>query len=97
MVHHQVGDHADAALVRLIDEMAEVVDGPVVGIDLVEVGDVVATVAERGRIERQQPHAVDAEPLQVVELVGEAAEVAGPVVVPVEEHAQVHLVRTPPS
>ena len=92
VVHDQVGDHADAALVRLVDEVAEVVDGPVVGIDLVEVGDVVAAVAERRRIERQQPDAVDAEPLQVVELVGEAAEIAGAVVVPVEERAQVDLV-----
>ena len=80
------------ALVRLVDEVAEVVDRPVVGVDVVEVGDVVAAVAQRRRVERQQPHAVDAEPLQVVELVGEPAEVAGPVVVPVEERAQVDLV-----
>ena len=80
------------ALVRLVDEVLEVVDRPVVGVDVEEVRDVVAAVAERRRVEGQQPDAVDAEPLQVVELVGEPAEVAGAVVVPVEEPAQMDLV-----
>ena len=76
VVHHEVGDHAHAALVRRLDERAEVVDRPVVGVDGVEVGDVVAAVAQRRRVERQQPEAVDAEPLEVVELLGQPAEVA---------------------
>ena len=45
MVHDQVGDHAHAALVRLVDEVLEVVDRPVIGVDAEEVGDVVAAVA----------------------------------------------------
>ncbi len=45
VVHDQVGDHAHAALVRLVDELLEVVDRPVVGVDPEEVGDVVAAVA----------------------------------------------------
>ena len=47
MVHDEVGDHADPALVGGLDEVAHVVDGPVVGLDLEEVGDVVAAVAQR--------------------------------------------------
>ena len=92
VVHDQVGDHAQAALVRLVDERAEVLDRPVVGMHAVEVGDVVAAVAQRARVHGQQPDAVDAEPLQVVELVDQAPEVAGAVVVRVEEPAQVDLV-----
>ena len=92
VVHDEVDDDADPALVRRRDERAEVLDRAVVGVDPVEVGDVVAAVPERRRIERQQPDAVDPEPLQVVELLLEAAEVAGAVVVPVEERARVDLV-----
>ena len=92
VVHDEVGDHAHAALVRLLDELAEVVDRPVVGMDREEVGDVVAAVAQRRLVHRQQPDAVDAEPLQVVELVDQPAEVAGAVVVAVEEAADVDLV-----
>ncbi len=92
VVHDQVGDHADAALVRLLDELAEVVDRPVVGMDREEVGDVVAAVAQRRVVHRQQPDAVDADPLEIVELVDQPAEVAGAVVVAVEEAADVDLV-----
>ena len=92
VVHDEVGDDADAALVRLLDEALEVVDRAVVGVDREEVGDVVAAVAERRLVHRQQPDAVDAEPLEVVELLDQPAEVAGAVVVPVEEPADVDLV-----
>ena len=70
----------------------DVVDRAVVGVDLGEVGDVVAAVAQRRGVERQQPDAVDPEPLQVVELLGQAAEVARAVAVGVEEAADVDLV-----
>ena len=56
------------------------------------VADVVAAVAQRRGEERRQPEAVDAEPLQVVELVGQAAQVAGAVAVGVGEAADQHLV-----
>ena len=92
VVHDEVGDHAHAALVRLLDERLEVVDVPVVGMDAEEVGDVVAAVAERRLVHRQEPDAVDAEPLQVVELLDQPAEVAGAVVVAVVEAADVDLV-----
>src|SRR4051794_16887389 len=74
------------------DEALEILDGPVVGVDRVEVGDVVAAVAQRRGVHRQQPDAVDAQPGEVVELLGQAEEVAGAVVVAVEEAAQVDLV-----
>ena len=48
VVHDEVGDHAQPALVRLVDEELEVVDRPVVGMDRIEVGDVVAAVAQAG-------------------------------------------------
>ena len=44
VVHDEVGDHAHAELVRLVDEAAEVVHDAVVGVDAEEVGDVVAAV-----------------------------------------------------
>ena len=92
VVHHEVGDHADAALVGGLDERARVLDRAVVGVDRVEVGDVVAAVAQRRGVHRQQPDAVDPQPVQVVELLGQAPEVAGAVAVAVEEAAQVDLV-----
>jgi hypothetical protein len=92
VVHHQIGDDTDAALVGGGDEALEVLDGAVVGVDRVEVGDVVAAVAQRRGVHGQQPDAVDAQPGEVVELLGQPEEVARAVVVAVEEPAQMDLV-----
>ena len=59
VVDHEVGDHAHPALVRRLDERCELVDRAELGAHGQEVGDVVAPVAERRGIERQQPDAVD--------------------------------------
>ncbi len=92
VVHDQVGDHPQAAVVGGVEELLEVVDGAVRGVDAVEVGDVVAVVLQRRGVHRQDPQAVDAELPHVVELRGQAGEVADAVAVGVEERLHVNLV-----
>ena len=92
VVHDELGDHLEVAPVRLADEVPEVVARAVRGVDVVVVGHVVAVVAHRRRVERQQPDGGDAEVLDVVEPLGQAAEVADAVVVGVEERLHVQLV-----
>ena len=58
--------------------------------------DVVAAVAQRRRVERQQPEAVDAQPLQVVEPLGEAPQVAAAVAAGVVEAPHEDLVEHRP-
>ena len=65
---------------------------PVVRVDRPVVGDVVAVVAQRRGVERQQPEGRDAQVVQVVELRDEAPEVADAVVVAVAERPHVELV-----
>ena len=79
VVHDQVGDDPDAPLVRLVDERDEIADVPVLAEHGHEVGDVVAAVAKRRGVNGQQPDAVDAEPLQVVQPGRQPAQVAGAV------------------
>ena len=85
VVHHQVGDHADAAVARRAQHLGEVAVGAELGVDAVEVADVVAVVATGGGMERHEPQARDADAGQVVEPVGEALQVAATVAVGVEE------------
>ena len=92
VVHDEVDDHAEAALVRLVEELVEVLDGPDLREDVGVVGDVVAAVAQRRGEERRDPEAVDAQPGQVVELLDQALEVAGAVAVGVAERADHDLV-----
>ena len=70
----------------------EVLDGAELGQHRAEVADVVAAVAQRRVVERRQPQAVDAQPLQVVELLGQPAQVAGAVPVGVGERPDQYLV-----
>jgi hypothetical protein len=92
VVHDQVGDHPDPPRVRGVDQLLHVVHGPVVGMDVGEVRDVVAAVAQRRGVEGQKPDAVDAQPLQVVELLRQPSKVAHPVPIGVVKPAHVDLV-----
>ena len=92
VVHHEVGDDPDAAAVGILQERHQVADAPVVGVDVEEVADVVAAVAEGRGIEGQHPDAVDPEPLHVVELLAQATQIAGAVVVGVVVAPDEHLV-----
>jgi hypothetical protein len=47
VVHDQIGDDADAAPVRRVQQVDEIVDGAELGQHPVEVADVVAAVTQR--------------------------------------------------
>ena len=92
VVDDELGDDAQAALMGLAHEDAEIRHRAVARIDVAVIGDVVAVVAQRRGIERQQPDRRDAQLLQIVELPGQAGEIADAVVIGVEERLDVQLV-----
>ena len=92
VVDDELGDHADVAVVGGGEEAPELAQVAVVGVDRAVVGDVVAVVAQRRRVERQQPDRRDAEVGEVVEALGEPVEVADAVAVGVGEGPDVELV-----
>ncbi len=75
-----------------VEESLNVVECPVPGKDRLEAGDVVTAVAQRRLVEREQPDARDAEPLEVVEFLGQPGEVTRAVTVAVEERIHGDLV-----
>ena len=92
VVDDEFGDDAQAAPMRLRHEGPEVRHLAVGRIDRLEVGDVVAVVAQRRRIEGQQPDRRDAQRLHVVEALHQAGEVADAVAVRILEGFHVQLV-----
>ena len=92
VVDDELGDDPEPEAVRFGDEAIEVLERAVARMDVLVVGDVVAVVLERRRVEREQPEAVDAEPLQVLELLRQALEVPDAVVAAVEERTDVRLI-----
>ena len=63
-----------------------------VGMDAAVVADVVAPVLERRRVDGIQPDGVDAERLEIVEMRGDAVEVADAVAVRVGKRARIDLI-----
>ena len=64
----------------------------VVRIDVVIIGDVVAVIAQRRGIKGQKPDGGDAQFLEIIELLDQAAEIADAVAVAVVERLDVQLV-----
>ena len=92
VVDHQLGDHPHAARMRRGDEAPGIGQRAVVRMHAAIVADVVAVVAARRWIERQQPDRVDAEIGDVVELGDQAGKIADAVVVGIEERLEVQLI-----
>ena len=92
VVHHQLGDDLQLAAMGFVEQLAKVVQRAVLRIDVRVIGDVVAVVLQRRRKERQQPDRRDAQVLDVIEPLGQAAEVADAVAVAVAKRAHVQLV-----
>ena len=76
----------------LVQQCVEVGQGAEDRVDVAVVGDVVAGVGLRGRVERRQPDRVDAELGQGAQPGGDAGQVADAVAVGVGEGPRVHLV-----
>ena len=95
VVEDEVEDHPEPALVRGRDQPVEVVERPEHRIDRRVVGDVVADVEPRRRVDRRQPERIDPERLEMVEMGEDARQVADPVTVAVGEAPRVDLVDDP--
>ena len=70
VVDDEFGDDPDAQDMRLPHEIAKIAHGSVRRMNAPIIGDVVAVVAQRRRIERQQPNTRRAEVLDVLEFLG---------------------------
>src|SRR5512135_3063779 len=92
MVDNELDNHPHAAPLGFDNEAAKILHGPEIGIDRSVIGNVVAVVAAGRGEEWQQPERRYAEFLQVVELFGEAGEIADTVIIAVGEGLDVKLI-----
>ena len=92
VIQHQLNDDADSAVMGRFQKRLEIIERAVVWVDGVVVRDVVAIVAQRGGKERHEPEGVDAQILQVVQLLHQPGKIADAVVIAVAERADVQLI-----
>jgi hypothetical protein len=57
------------------------------------IGNIITIVAPGRRRKREQPESGDAQVLQIVELLGESAEISHPVAIAVEKRADMQLIK----
>jgi hypothetical protein len=92
VVDDQLDHHLHAAQVSGVENLFEIVQRAIAGVDVDVIGDVVAIIAQRRREEWQQPDAGDAEVLQIIELGQQSRKITDAVCVRVHECADVEFV-----
>ncbi len=92
VVDDKIENDSYVALFSFGDQAVEIRERSVHGIDVFVIRNVVAEIDLRRRETRRNPNGVDPEILQVIELGGDALEIADAVVVAVSEAARIKLV-----
>jgi hypothetical protein len=92
VIDDELGEHSQLAALGLLHEASEIPHRAEIGIDGAVVRNIVAVVAARRGIERQQPKRGDAEILKVIEFFGQACEIADAVVVAVGKRLNMKLI-----
>ena len=92
MIHDHFDDHADAAIVRRGQKSLEVVQRAVARMNGGVIRDVVAVIAQRRRIKRQQPDGVGAQLLKIIEALRQPDKITDTVAIAVAKSAHVQLV-----
>ena len=92
VLHQQFDDHVQAQLLGLFQQRDHVGQVAETGGDLQVVGDVVAGIAERRSVAGHDPHRGGAQPTNVVQAFGDAAQIATAVAVAVAEQGRVDLI-----
>ncbi len=92
VIEDQFGDDAQTAVMGLPQKIVEILQSSVSGMDASIVGNIVTVIAQGGGIKGQHPDGRHAQIAQVIELLGEAREVADAVVTAVAKGANMHFV-----
>src|SRR5208282_6302480 len=92
VIQYHFDDDSNAAAVGRIQKIAEILQGSIAGVDSVVIRNVVPVVAKRRRKERHQPDRIDAEFLQISDLLLKSLKVPDAVAVAVVKSADVDLV-----
>src|SRR5262249_16023305 len=89
---HEVEDDANAALMQCRHQPVEVGKRAEERIDVEIVGDVVAEIGHRRGIDRRDPDGVDPEPVEIIDAIEGAVQVADAVTIAVLKGARIDLI-----
>ncbi len=98
VVHYEIEQHLDTALLRLGDQRIEVNQRPVLRIDGFVIGDVVTEIYLWRRKAGRNPYRIHPKLLQIIQVLGNSLQVTGAVVIRIAKAPRIDLVdhRLPP-
>ena len=92
VVDHQVHQDRHVSLLGLRDQLFHVFHGAESGVDRVVVRNIISLIRERRLVDRREPHNIDSQVLQVIQLADNTLEVPDPVSVAVHKALGVDLI-----
>ena len=92
MIGHDVDDDLDVTRVGSSDHIIEVVKRAKTWIDIAVIRHIIAAVDKRRWVERAQPYGLDAQPLKIVHLLGDARNIAQARTSRILKRARVNLI-----
>src|SRR5579884_1286542 len=95
MIGDKVQDELEVTLMGLLKQGVQVLQGPEERMHIGIVGNVIAKIGHRRRIDGREPDGVDAEPAQVIELAGDSRQISHAIAIAIEKTAGVDLINHP--
>jgi hypothetical protein len=92
VIEHQLGDHAQPNLMRGVQKLFEIIQGPVGRIYGEIVGYIISIVPERRRIERQEPDRGNAKIFEIIQLAQQTLKISDAVIVGIAKGFDVQLI-----
>jgi hypothetical protein len=92
VIQHKFGNHAQPILVGDIQELFEVIQGAVGGIDGEIVSDIIPIVPEGRRVERQKPDRGNAKIFEIIELTQQSLKISDAVIVRIAKGFNMQLI-----
>src|SRR2546429_7665582 len=91
MIWHKVQDEFEVALVGLVQQAIQVLQGPEERMNSRVITNIIAKIGHRRRIDGREPDRVNAEPAKVIQLADDPREIAYSISIAVEKTAGVEL------
>ena len=93
VIDHQVHQDMDIPLLRLPEELVHVLHRSESGINIIIIGYIVPLIHQRGAIYRGNPHNIDSQLLQVIQLIYNTSEISDSVSVRIIERLWINDVK----
>ncbi len=93
VVEHQIDNHPQPLVVSQRDKALEIIQVPIIGMNAIKIGNIIAIIPQRRWIHGQQPDAGDPQLFQMIEPGGYSAKISNSVTIAIGKGPQIEFVK----